>query len=121
MPTNKLFVITPAGKLNDSPLLEVITSALGKVIFSVNLQDLNNVDPALLRPGRCFQVLHFSYLKGDDLEKAKDKIGSEFFTDLPIKSGGYTIAELFAHRDCEPIDEVNTNTSSIGFKVGFAP
>ena len=92
-----------------------------KVIFSVNLQDLNNVDPALLRPGRCFQVLHFSYLKGDDLEKAKDKIGSEFFTDLPIKSGGYTIAELFAHRDCEPIDEVNTNTSSIGFKVGFAP
>ena len=31
-----------------------------KVIFSTNLPSLNRVDPALLRPGRCFEKLQFS-------------------------------------------------------------
>ena len=33
-----------------------------KLIFSTNLEDPADVDPALLRPGRCFDVLRFALL-----------------------------------------------------------
>ena len=33
-----------------------------KIIFSTNLPDINKIDPALLRVGRCFDILEFRYL-----------------------------------------------------------
>jgi len=40
----------------------LVTLAGKKLIFSTNLEDPADVDPALLRPGRCFDVLRFGLL-----------------------------------------------------------
>lgn len=86
-----------------------------KVIFSTNLPSLNRVEPALLRPGRCFEKLQFGRLTDDNLYAAMDKIGHEYFTHTIIPQSGLTIAELFAIKNNEPIDIVETS-SAFGFK-----
>lgn len=86
-----------------------------KVIFSTNLPSLLRVDPALIRPGRCFEKLQFGRITGDDLSKVIDVIGAEYFKDVKIPADGFTIAELFAIRNNEPIDIAATSTS-FGFK-----
>lgn len=88
-----------------------------KVIFSTNLPSLNRVDPALLRPGRCFEKLQFSRLTGDDLAKAQSVIGNEYFEGIRTPQEGFTIAELFAIRNNEPIDIIDRSTG-FGFTRG---
>ena len=85
-----------------------------KVIFSTNLPSLSRVDPALVRPGRCFDKLQFGRLKDNDLLAAMNIIGTSVFNDVHIPQDGFTIAELFAIKNNEPIDIVETS-SSFGF------
>jgi hypothetical protein len=85
------------------------------VIFSTNLPSLNRVDPALIRPGRCFGVLQFDRLKGDDLDAAIDVIGRDKFKNINYNNDGYTIAELFAIANGEQLDSENKITSKFGF------
>lgn len=49
-----------AGLLNDSE--GIIPRKRKKLVFSTNLPDINKIDPALLRAGRCFDVVHFRHL-----------------------------------------------------------
>ena len=81
-----------------------------KVIFSVNLPNLNKADPALVRSGRCYAILRFSKLYGEDLEKAMDDIGMEHFVDID-GSNGFTIAELFAIKNGEQLDDIESSIS----------
>jgi hypothetical protein len=46
-----------------------------KVIISTNLDSIDKVDPALLRPGRCFDVLSFRLLTVDEANKARAVVG----------------------------------------------
>jgi hypothetical protein len=82
-----------------------------------SLPSLNRVDPALLRPGRCFEKLQFSRLTGDDLAKAQSVIGNEYFEGIRTPQEGFTIAELFAIRNNEPIDIIDRSTG-FGFTRG---
>lgn len=84
-----------------------------KVIFSTNLPSLSRVEPALLRPGRCFERLEFDRLQSNDLKAAVNCIGAEYFKDLDY-SKSYSIAELFAIKNNEQTDVVLTS-SKFGF------
>jgi hypothetical protein len=69
----------------------LVTTAGKKMIFSTNLPSVKDVDQALLRPGRCFDVLHFGNLDQQQAEALCVKLG------LPAPSGKkeYSLAELF--------------------------
>lgn len=60
-----------------------------KIILSTNLSNINKVDAALVRPGRCFKILTFEKLT---TEQATD-IGAEMDIDIPYESD-MTLAEV---------------------------
>ena len=65
-----------------------------KIIFSTNLPNVKDIDEALLRPGRCHDVLQFNYLSASDAEKLVDKLSIDFKVD-PARND-YSIAEIFS-------------------------
>lgn len=62
-----------------------------KMIFTTNLDNLSDVDPALTRPGRCFKVLHFRPLNRTETLGLSDKLNLNF---KPIKDK-YSLAQIF--------------------------
>lgn len=62
-----------------------------KLIFSTNLTSVSKIDPALLRKGRCFDVLEFRPLTLEEANKVCRLSNMPEFT----KEGNYTIAEIF--------------------------
>ena len=63
-----------------------------KLIFSTNLSKVSDIDQAIIRPGRCFDVMEFRTLDKPEAEAVCKKLGIE----LPEKKGTkYTLAELF--------------------------
>jgi hypothetical protein len=53
----------------------LVTIPQRKFVFSTNLPSLNSVDPALLRPGRCFAVVNFRALNGVEAHFARESAG----------------------------------------------
>lgn len=64
-----------------------------KVIFTSNITNLNSIDSALLRPGRCYDAVKFDVLNKEQAIKAS--IDLELDLSLIVKDS-YTLAELFA-------------------------
>jgi len=64
-----------------------------KIIFSTNLPTINDIDPALLRPGRCFDVVKFDELKYEHAYALVDKLGIDVTLD---ENKSYTIGEIFS-------------------------
>lgn len=87
-----------------------------KVIFTTNLPDISSVDPALLRPGRCYTVLQFNPLEGQDLYDAAESI-DEYLADKINLNGTYTVAELYAVHNGEA-EDTTANVTNTGF--GFS-
>ena len=55
-----------------------ITSNIGhKFIMSTNLKTIDDIDPALLRPGRCFDILCFRSLSADEATLVRQVRGLE--------------------------------------------
>ena len=69
----------------------LVSSKGKKLVFSTNLSSVNDVDPALLRPGRCFDVLRFGTLNKEQALK----LASDFGLELTIDKKSYTIADVF--------------------------
>lgn len=66
-----------------------------KIILTTNLEHTENIDPALLRPGRCFDSIHFRKF-------SKIDAGIAFPTLInKLKKEEYTLAELFKKLDIE--------------------
>jgi ATP-dependent 26S proteasome regulatory subunit len=87
-----------------------VTTKGKKLIFSTNLPSIRDVDPALVRPGRCFDILNFAPLNGEQATKLADKLGTTYDKK---DSGTYSIAEIFNKQL-----ENNTNRK-VGSKMGF--
>ena len=87
----------------------LVTTKGKKLIFSTNLPSIRDIDPALIRPGRCFDIVSFDTLKQKEAEALAKKIGVK----LDGKRDSWTIAEVFNKQI-----EQNT-TSKIGSKMGF--
>lgn len=63
-----------------------------KLIFSTNLQKVEDIDQAIIRPGRCFDVMEFRELTKDEAQVVADRVGVSL---LEKKSGKYNLAEIF--------------------------
>lgn len=62
-----------------------------KIIFSTNIPNISDIDDALLRPGRCFDVIEFSALNRPQAEQLAAKVG------VPLPDGNsFTVGEVFA-------------------------
>lgn len=62
-----------------------------KLIFTTNLTDFAKVDSALLRPGRCFALLHTRHLTLKEAQEASQVGGFP----TPTERKEYTLADLF--------------------------
>jgi hypothetical protein len=75
----------------------LVTTKGKKLIFSTNLPSIKDVDPALIRPGRCFDIVHFGQMDGEQAAKLAEKLGLEYEIKL---DGKYSVADIF-HKQVE--------------------
>lgn len=83
----------------------LVTTKGKKMIFSTNLPSIRDIDSALVRPGRCFDIVTFdslSYGQASDLAKKLN-------VSLPEIKDTYSIAEVFNEQQHKPKER----------KVGF--
>lgn len=86
-----------------------LISAEGKkLVFSTNLPSVHDIDSALLRPGRCFDILEFRTLTRDEAQAVLDEVGSE---KALSDAKHFTLAEVF---NTQPSADALLNR-----KVGF--
>jgi ATP-dependent 26S proteasome regulatory subunit len=86
----------------------LVTTRNKKLIFSTNLPSIRDIDPALVRPGRCYDIISFRELSQNEAEKLAKKAG----VTLKDQRMQWTISDVFF--------EQNTNTTKpISQKVGF--
>jgi len=73
----------------------IVSMASKKLIFSTNLEKLDDIDPALLRPGRCFAVLQFRKMTYDE---SRQFLSDHKITNWkPTIGEEYSLAELYNH------------------------
>lgn len=65
-----------------------------KIIFTTNTLDYNKIDPALLRPGRCYGIFHTRALNLAEAKAAAVVAGVK----EPTEHRDYTLAELFNNK-----------------------
>lgn len=92
----------------------LVTTKGKKMIFSTNLPSIRDIDSALVRPGRCFDILTFAPLEVSEAQALADALEVE----LPVRPRGketdkYSIAEVFN------VQSENTTKSQTNRKVGF--
>jgi tRNA uridine 5-carbamoylmethylation protein Kti12 len=87
----------------------LVTTKGKKMIFSTNLPSIRDIDSALVRPGRCFDIVTFDVLSAVNAKSLAKKLKVK----LPEVKDTYSIAEVFnAQSD-------NSKKSSTNRKVGF--
>jgi hypothetical protein len=91
----------------------LVTTKGKKMIFSTNLPSIRDIDSALIRPGRCFDIVEFKPLSINDANKLANKLN----TTIPEKKAGevveYSIAEIFNQQS------EHAHTAKTNRKVGF--
>jgi len=92
----------------------LVTTKGKKMIFSTNLPSIRDIDSALIRPGRCFDIVTFDALNVESAHKLADKLNVK----LPTRPRGketdsYSIAEVFNEQT------ENNIKSQANRKVGF--
>lgn len=92
----------------------LVTTKGKKMIFSTNLPSIRDIDSALVRPGRCFDIVTFDQLNVEQANNLANKLGAK----LPVRPRGketepYSIAEVFNQQS------ENTSKSQANRKVGF--
>lgn len=87
----------------------LVTTKGKKMIFSTNLPSIRDIDSALVRPGRCFDILEFKPLNFENATALAVKLGC----DIPSSGSQFSIAELFNKPN---IQNKNSVTNK---KVGF--
>jgi len=92
----------------------LVTTKGKKMIFSTNLPSIRDIDSALVRPGRCFDIITFDQLDVEQANNLADKLNVK----LPVRPRGketepYSIAEVFNQQS------EKTSKSQVNRKVGF--
>ena len=85
----------------------LVTTKGKKMVFSTNLPSIRDIDSALIRPGRCFDVVEFAPLNREEAVTLANKLGVTLKPDNSNES--YSIAEVFHQQTNKPV----------GRKVGF--
>lgn len=68
-----------------------------KLIFTTNLENVDEIDPAIIRAGRCFDVMEFRSLTAEEAVNAARTMGLKLD---PVKKS-YTLSELFFMKDVQ--------------------
>ena len=84
----------------------LVSTKSKKLIFSTNLPSIRDIDSALLRPGRCFDVLHFNTLSSTEMKSLATAMKVEY------DESATTLAELLNHQPSSHIKK-----RSFGFNV----
>ena len=85
----------------------LVTTKGKKLIFSTNLPSVKDIDPALIRPGRCFDIVTFDQLTTDQAKTAAKALNVELDGNKDI----WSIADLF-HQQAHAVSIKNN-------KIGF--
>ncbi len=92
----------------------IIQDNNSKIILSTNLPSTNDIDSALLREGRCFDVIHFRYLSLKESIIFLNK-----FNINPVENeltkNEYSLAELYRFVNKQSLNKSN-QVNKIGFK-----
>jgi len=74
----------------------LVTLKNKKMIFSTNLPSIKNIDPALVRPGRCFDIINFRNFDQREAEKLALKL------DIQLEGSreSWSLADIF-HKQIE--------------------
>ena len=83
-----------------------------KVMFTTNLKNAADIDEALCRPGRCYEVQHFRPLNPEEAIIARRVAGLPEFVTPPVKS--MTLAEALR----PPRRKLQIRNGTIGFTSG---
>jgi hypothetical protein len=86
----------------------LVTTKNKKLIFSTNLPSIRDVDAALTRPGRCFDIIHFEVLNEQQARELAKQVHVDFESN---SSGKYSIADIFHKQVIAP----KTKTRPMGF------
>jgi hypothetical protein len=93
-------------------LLSVTDGVLSKnlkIIITTNIDSINQIHPALTRPGRCFDILKFRNLEGVEI----DNLCSSYPNNLDLSTDSISASEFYAKCNGEQ------NSSIVNNKVGF--
>lgn len=97
-----LLLLGRVDKENDtmSKLLNVSEGIINtkgkKIIFTANLGNTKDIDAALLRPGRCFDIVEFRELTLNEANAAREKLGKRPFAyALSSPNRTYSLAEIY--------------------------
>jgi len=72
----------------------ILSNARFKVVVSTNLSCVKDIDPALLRPGRCFQVLEFRELTIAESKKLLAAMGKKLPKEV-LSRKSLSLAEIY--------------------------
>lgn len=86
-----------------------LLSKYKKIIITTNIESKSQLQPALIRPGRCFDVLHFRNLEGVEIDDLCDSCARDL--DLQVES--ISASEFYAKCNGEQNSSIERN------RVGF--
>lgn len=87
----------------------LISAADKKLVFSTNLDNIKDIDAALMRPGRCFDVVEFRPLTLDEAANVIKETGKG---SIPEGKALVTLAEIFSQ---QPSEGTRRKKKGIGF------
>ncbi len=100
--------VNPLNKFLSS--IEGLISKNTKIIISTNIESKNQLNSALIRPGRCFDVLNFRKLEKEEIDNLCDSCDKDL--DLQIES--INLSEFYAKLNSE--QNTTCSDNSLGFK-----
>ena len=86
-----------------------LISKYKKIIITTNIESKHQLNPALLRPGRCYDVIEFRKLEGIEIDNLCDSCAK----DLHLQTESINLSEFYAQRDG------SQNSQLISSRVGF--
>jgi hypothetical protein len=86
-----------------------LVSKYKKIIISTNIESKHQLHPALLRPGRCFDVVEFRKLQGVEIDNLCDSCAK----DLYLQTESINLSEFFAQKNG------SCNTKLLSSRIGF--
>ena len=89
----------------------LVTTRNKKLVFSTNLPSISDIDPALVRPGRCYDILHFGELNQTEAETLAKKSGVQ----LNGTRDKWSIADVFFNENTNKVKNIKNIERKMGF------
>jgi hypothetical protein len=86
-----------------------LISKYKKIIITTNIESKHHIEPALLRPGRCYDIIPFRKLEGVEIDNLCDSCAK----DLQLQMESVNLSEFYAKH------ENAANTRLLSHRVGF--